>query len=71
MRAREINQRIEQLGGHAVRQRGSHRVYRASSADGAVTVQTVVPQHSGDVPRGTLRAIERALAPAFGQGWLS
>lgn len=30
---------------------------------------TVVPQHSGDIPRGTLAAIDRQLAPAFGKGW--
>jgi predicted RNA binding protein YcfA (HicA-like mRNA interferase family) len=34
------------------------------------TVATTVPQHAGDIPAGTLRAIERDLEPAFGKGWL-
>jgi hypothetical protein len=31
---------------------------------------TTVPQHTGDIPAGTLRAIERDLEPALGKGWL-
>lgn len=68
MKAREVNQRIESLGGYMVRQRGSHRLYRADFTEG--TCQTVVPQHTGDIPTGTLRSIERGLEPAFGKGWL-
>ena len=38
---------------------------------GAETVlYPTVPQHGADLPVGTLRAIERDLAPAFGEGWL-
>jgi hypothetical protein len=33
-------------------------------------VATTVAQHTGDIPAGTLRAIERDLEPAFGKGWL-
>jgi hypothetical protein len=33
-------------------------------------VATTVAQHAGDIPVGTLRAIERSLEPAFGKGWL-
>ncbi|RFA19364.1 type II toxin-antitoxin system HicA family toxin [Subtercola boreus] len=69
MKAREIGRRIERLGGQMVRQRGSHRLYRATG-DGLMA-QTVVPQHSGDVPRGTQRSIERDLEPIFGKDWLS
>ena len=29
---------------------------------------SVVPQHSGDIPIGTLRSIERAMEPVFGEG---
>jgi len=29
-----------------------------------------VAQHTGDIPVGALRAIERDLEPAFGKGWL-
>ena len=65
MNAREVNQRIEARGGVMVRQKGSHRRYRAGDSF------TTVPQHGGrDIPAGTLRAIERDLEPEFGKGWL-
>jgi predicted RNA binding protein YcfA (HicA-like mRNA interferase family) len=35
-----------------------------------VTARTVVAQHAGDVPVGTLRAIEKDMAPVFGERWL-
>lgn len=35
----------------------------------AETFRTVA-QHIGDIPAGTLRAIERDLEVAFGKGWL-
>ncbi|MEI6623681.1 MAG: hypothetical protein WCP28_17455 [Actinomycetes bacterium] len=53
--------------------RGSHRKYKATYRrdDGSIgTVQAIVAQHGGDMPLGTLRAIERALEPAFGRGRL-
>lgn len=56
-----------------VRQVGSHRRYQATYTDEAGakhTVVTVVAQHTGDIPPGTLRAIEKQMQPAFGQGWL-
>lgn len=65
MKSREVNQRIEQLGGIRVRQTGSHRRYRAGDCF------TTVQQHrSRDIPVGTLRAIEKDLEPEFGKGWL-
>lgn len=73
MRAREVNRRIERLGGVMARQVGSHRRYVVSYTDAAgkqATVSTTVAQHAGDIPAGTLRAIERDLKPAFGKGWL-
>jgi predicted RNA binding protein YcfA (HicA-like mRNA interferase family) len=73
MRAREVNRRIERLGGKMVRQVGSHRRYVVIYSDAAgreTTVATTVPQHTGDIPAGTLRAIERDLEPALGRGWL-
>jgi len=73
VRAREVNRRIERLGGRMVRQVGSHRRYAVTYADAAgreTTVATTVPQHAGDIPAGTLRAIERDLEPALGRGWL-
>lgn len=74
VRAREVNHRIERLGGRVLRQRGSHRRYeaRATLADGTVVVvATTVAQHPGDIPAGTLRQIEKDLAPLFGEGWLN
>jgi predicted RNA binding protein YcfA (HicA-like mRNA interferase family) len=73
MKAREVNRRIERLGGVMVRQVGSHRRYVLDFTDdtGAeARVATTVPQHTGDIPVGTLRAIERDLQVALGEGWL-
>jgi len=69
MKAREINRRIETLGGINVRQRGSHRIYSVTLATG-VTGKTTVPQHTGDLPTGTLHAIEKDLEKVLGKGWL-
>jgi predicted RNA binding protein YcfA (HicA-like mRNA interferase family) len=66
-----VNRRIERLGGKMVRQVGSHRRYVVSYADAAgaqLTAATTVPQHAGDIPAGTLRAIERDLEPGLGRG---
>ncbi|MEK7663719.1 type II toxin-antitoxin system HicA family toxin [Aurantimicrobium photophilum] len=68
MRAREVNSRIESLGGQFLRQKGSHRLYRITRE--GVSVMAVVPQHGGDIPIGTLRAIERSLEEVLGKGWL-
>lgn len=73
MKAREVNRRIERLGGRMVRQVGSHRRYVATYVNAAgeqAQVATTVAQHPGDIPTGTLRAIEPDLAPAFGTDWL-
>ena len=68
-----MNRRIERLGGMMARQAGSHRRYVITyidAAGAAAKVATTVPQHPGDMPAGTLRAIERDLEPALGKGWL-
>jgi len=73
VRAREVNRRIERLGGVMVRQAGSLRRYLVIYQDAAgreARVATTVAQHQGDIPLGTLRAIERDLEAAFGTGWL-
>lgn len=72
MKAREVNQRIERLGGKQTRQRGSHRMFEAQTTHNGdiVTARTTVAQHPGDIPTGTLRAIERDMEPVFGRGWL-
>jgi predicted RNA binding protein YcfA (HicA-like mRNA interferase family) len=64
-----VIKRITDLGGEELRQRGSHRMFRAVNGD--VTAQTVVPEHgSKDLGAGLLRAIERQMEPVFGKGWL-
>jgi predicted RNA binding protein YcfA (HicA-like mRNA interferase family) len=68
VKARQVNRRIERLGGKELRQRGSHRRYEAT-VDG-VTARTTVPEHAGDIPIGTLQAIEKDMEPVFGKGWL-
>ncbi|MEI7543366.1 MAG: type II toxin-antitoxin system HicA family toxin [Mycobacteriaceae bacterium] len=68
MRTKEVNRKIERLGGAHVRTVGSHKRYRVIR-DG-VTASTAVPQHSGDIPNGTLHKIQRDLEPALGKGWL-
>lgn len=74
MKSREANKRIEDLGGYETRQRGSHRRYAVTYTDAAGVVRTAfttVQQHaSRDIPTGTLRAIQKDLAPAFGRRWL-
>jgi predicted RNA binding protein YcfA (HicA-like mRNA interferase family) len=73
MKAREVNRRIERLGGVMIRQVGSHRRYVVAFTDdtGAeAKATTTVPQHAGDIPAGTLHAIERDLEAALGKGWL-
>ncbi len=73
VRAREVNRRIERLGGLMARQVGSHRRYVITYKDSGgsqAKVATTVAQHQGDIPAGTLRAIERDLEPALGKGWL-
>jgi predicted RNA binding protein YcfA (HicA-like mRNA interferase family) len=73
VKVREVNRRIERLGGRLARQVGSHCRYVVEyvNVDGCMaTAATTVPQHAGDIPMGTLRSIERHLEPAFGKGWL-
>ena len=69
VRVRDINRKIEAHGGRFVRQRGSHRVYRVNR--GTWVIMVVVPQHGGDMPKGTLRSIERDLEPMLGERWLT
>jgi len=68
VRAREVERRIERLGGEHVRTVGSHKRYRVTS--GNVTASTAIPQHPGDIPTGTLAKIQRDLAPVLGKDWL-
>ena len=56
-----------------IRQVGSHRRYVMAFTDDTgmeAKAATSVPQPAGDIPIGTLRAIERDLAAAIRKGWL-
>ncbi len=66
MTAREVVSILKRLGAVEVRQTGSHK--RFVSACGKCA--TTVAMHPGDIPTGTLRAIERHMEPCFGKGWL-
>lgn len=44
--------------------KGSHRLVTVG------TCRTTVAVHPGDVPTGTLRSIERDLAPCLGERWM-
>jgi predicted RNA binding protein YcfA (HicA-like mRNA interferase family) len=72
--ARQVIRRIEELGGYHVRTRGSHATYevvkRNYKDEVVLTARAQVPVHRGDVAPGTLRSIERQLAPVLGEGWL-
>lgn len=63
--ARRLAQILRRSGCEVVRQKGSHQVWRCREC------QTVVPVHSGDIPKGTLRSIERDLEPCLGPKWLT
>ncbi len=63
-RAQEVAKVLRKRGAEMVRMKGSHAVWRYQNC------QTVVPMHRGDMPTGTVRAIERDMEPALGRGWL-
>ena len=74
MSAMQVIRRIEELGGHHVRTRGSHATYAAESRGEAgevlTTARAQVPIHAGDAAPGTLRSIQRQLEPVPGERWL-
>lgn len=73
VKAREVIKAIKAAGGQQVRQVGSHKrfVVEYTQPDGAPSkVSTTVADHGGDIPTGTLAAIEKQLEPALGKGWL-
>lgn len=61
----ELRKKLRRLGCTEIRQEGSHVTIRCGAG-----CQTEVAVHSGDIPTGTLRAIERQLAPCLGKGWM-
>ncbi|MGH7687115.1 MAG: type II toxin-antitoxin system HicA family toxin [Candidatus Dormibacteria bacterium] len=64
MSVTKLRRLLRRRGCNEVRQSGSHLVVRC---DGC---QTVIPVHSGDLPSGMMRAIERDLEPCLGKRWL-
>ncbi|MGH9110479.1 MAG: type II toxin-antitoxin system HicA family toxin [Acidimicrobiales bacterium] len=65
MTARALIRRLREHGCEPVRQRGSHQIWRCGNC------QAIVPLHAGDIPTGTLRAIERDLEACLGPRWLT
>jgi predicted RNA binding protein YcfA (HicA-like mRNA interferase family) len=66
MTSKDVLRRLRKLGAVEVRQSGSHVIVRAGSC------MTPVPVHSGkDIPKGTLRNIEKLMTPALGERWLT
>jgi predicted RNA binding protein YcfA (HicA-like mRNA interferase family) len=65
MKAEEVVKILKDAGAEWRQGKGSHRVYSFGECT------TVVPMHSGDMPKGTLRAIERQMEPCLGRKWLT
>lgn len=61
-------------GGYRIRTKGSHATFEVvkenEKGEVVATARAQVPVHSGDVPPGTLRSIQRQLASVLGEGWL-
>jgi len=64
MAVRVLRRSLRRAGCLEVRHSGSHLVVRCGAC------QATIPVHAGDVAPGTLRHIERALAPCLGADWL-
>lgn len=55
MKSRDVIKKITAAGWYEVRVKGSHHQFRHPSRAGLVTV----PHPEGDLPKGTLRSVER------------
>ena len=64
MKARELLKILSDAGCTQASQKGSHLKIRCGKCS------TVVPMHNGDIPKGTLRSIERHLEECLGKDWL-
>ncbi|HLF61028.1 MAG TPA: type II toxin-antitoxin system HicA family toxin [Acidimicrobiia bacterium] len=65
MTGAEVTSKLRKLGVAYRQARGSHRLYRIDDCT------TVVPMHNRELPKGTLRKIERDLEPCPGKKWLT
>jgi predicted RNA binding protein YcfA (HicA-like mRNA interferase family) len=64
MTSQELTRLLKKLGCVLLRQgKGSHQVWRCGSC------QTSIPMHGGDIPKGTLPAIQRQLEACLGRDW--
>jgi predicted RNA binding protein YcfA (HicA-like mRNA interferase family) len=61
---RELRRILRRLGCVELRQVGSHLTVACDRCT------TTIAVHTGDIPTGTLRKIERDLEPCLGKGWL-
>jgi predicted RNA binding protein YcfA (HicA-like mRNA interferase family) len=61
---RELRRILRRQGCVEVRQVGSHLTVRCGEC------LTTLAVHTGDLPTGTLRKIERDLEACLGKGWL-
>ncbi|MBI2395757.1 MAG: type II toxin-antitoxin system HicA family toxin [Deltaproteobacteria bacterium] len=66
MTAREVVRRLVDLDCAERAGKGSHRVFVSSQG----RCRTVVPMHRGDIPNGTVRAIQRQMEHCLGKDWL-
>lgn len=64
MTTSELRKALRKYGCIEVNQTGAHLKIRCGAC------QTTVAIHSGDIPKGTLAAIKRDLAPCLGKDWL-
>ncbi|MDZ7732496.1 MAG: type II toxin-antitoxin system HicA family toxin [Acidimicrobiia bacterium] len=65
MTARQLTRLLRRRDCEVLRQKGSHQIWRCGEC------RTVVPIHTGDIPKGTLRSIERDLELCLGDKWLT
>ena len=65
MTTRELRKILRKHGCVEVDQTGSHLKIKCGDC------QTTLAIHGGDIPKGTLAAIKRQLAPCLGEDWLA
>jgi len=65
LKVRDLLRILRRRGCQQLRQRGSHRIWECEGC------KTTIPGDDGEtIPTGTLKSIERDLAPCLGAGWL-
>lgn len=65
MTGSELIRILKKRGCSLVRKgKGSHQLWQCGKC------RTIIAMHPGDIPTGTLRKIERDLAPCLGDDWI-